>query len=356
MKKIITVVGARPQFIKAAALSREIKKYSNKIKEVIVHTGQHFDENMSDVFFETMDIPKPDYNLDINSKSHSVMTAEMMMGLEKIFNDEKPDLVLVYGDTNSTLSAALVASKMHIKIAHIEAGMRSFNKKIPEEVNRVLCDHISNMFFCASDVSVKNLKNENIVDNVFCVGDIMFDTFKYYSNKNHSSQLLQTIGGDIILCTIHREDNTNNLNRLSEIISSLQVLSKSYEVVLPLHPRTKKIIENNNIPLNGIKVIEPVGYFDILGLLKKSKIVITDSGGLQKEAVYAGKNVVIIRNETEWDEILTNNVGVLVGSNFEEIPNIVETYKFSKAAGFDAYGSGNTAQLICEKILSFLSK
>lgn len=354
MKKIVTVVGARPQFIKAAALSREIKNHSDTLEEIIVHTGQHFDQNMSDIFFETMDIPKPNYNLNINSKTHSQMTGEMMIGIENILLKERPDIVLVYGDTNSTLAAALVASKMHIKIAHIEAGMRSYNKKIPEEVNRVLCDHVSDYFFCASNSSVEHLKKENINQNVYNVGDIMFDSYKYYSNKPHESDVLKSIGDNVVLCTIHREDNTADINKLNDIITSLRILSNQYEVVLPLHPRTKKVIEANCISLDGIVVLNPVGYFDIIGLLKKSKIVITDSGGLQKEAIYAGKNVIIIRNETEWMEIIDKNFGVLIGNDFGKIPSIVNGNLFENPNTSCIYGNGDTAKLITNKLIQIL--
>lgn len=357
--KLITIVGARPQFVKAAALSREIKKHSS-IEEVIVHTGQHFDENMSNVFFNEMQIPKPKYNLGINSFSHGKMTGMMLEEIEKILLLEKPDLLLVYGDTNSTLAGSLAAKKLHIKVAHVEAGLRSFNIKMPEEVNRILTDRISDLLFCPTETSIKNLENEgfnNFDATISNVGDVMYDCALFYAGlSSEKSTILNDIKiKDFILCTIHREENTNDPKKLSSIVESLNELHNDIEILVPLHPRTRKII--NELGLNiSFKTIDPVGYFDMIELLKNCKMVITDSGGLQKEAYFFKKNCITLREQTEWIELVNNKVNILVGSNKNDIIKITKLM-LNEESDFSSnlYGDGNACKKICNEIISYFS-
>jgi UDP-GlcNAc3NAcA epimerase len=353
--KIITILGARPQFIKAAVVSREIRKYPN-LKEIIVHTGQHYDINMSDIFFEEMKIPKPHYYLGVNSLNHGAMTGKMMEKIEEIALKEKPDWILVYGDTNSTLAGALVASKLHIKLAHVEAGLRSFNKKMPEEINRILTDRISDVLFCPTDTAVQNLKNEGF-DKFNCkilkVGDVMYDAVLYYKQLAKKPKNLE-IKKDFILCTVHRAENTNDKERLLNIIDALKEISKEIDVVFPIHPRTRKIAGKFNIDFEGITLIEPVGYFEMLYLLENTKVVLTDSGGLQKEAYFFQKPCITLRDETEWIELVENGVNKLVGADKEKI---IKTYKeFSaknlKIENKNLYGNGKAG----EKIINYLVK
>lgn len=319
MKKIITILGARPQFIKAAAVSRVVKNFP--IEEVIVHTGQHFDANMSKVFFEQMEIPRPDYHLEINNLSHGAMTGRMLEEIEKILVKEKPDIVLVYGDTNSTLAGALAAKKINIQLAHVEAGLRSFNMAMPEEINRILTDRISDYLFCPTDTAIKNLKNEgfdNFTNQVHLVGDVMYDAALYYEKLSDrvSSiiQQLQLNKNEFILCTVHRQENTDNSKRLSSIIEALNEIHKTIRVVLPLHPRTKKILVDLGIKPE-FDPINPVGYFDIIQLIKHSALIMTDSGGMQKEACFFKKYCITLREETEWIELTENNINYLAGSD-----------------------------------------
>jgi UDP-GlcNAc3NAcA epimerase len=355
--KIVTIIGARPQFIKAATVSREIKKHPN-IKEVIIHTGQHFDANMSEVFFNEMQIPKPDYNLDINSLSHGAMTGRMLEGIEKVLIKEKPDWVLVYGDTNSTIAGALAAKKLSIKVAHVEAGLRSFNMEMPEEINRILTDRISDKLFCPTDTAIKNLKNEgfkNINAEIVNSGDVMYDAALFYSKFNKKSDKVENLisGKNFILCTIHREENTNNILNIKSIFEALIEISNETEIIIPLHPRTKKIIDNNNILISDrIKIIDPVGYFDMIYLLKNCSLVMTDSGGLQKEAYFFEKMCITLREETEWVELVENGSNYIVGANKLKI---IETYKSNKSKEIDfvknLYGDGQAARIIVGNII-----
>ncbi len=354
--KIITIVGARPQFIKAAALSREFAKHST-IEEIIVHTGQHFDANMSDVFFEEMEIPKPKYNLNINSVGHGAMTGRMLEGIEKILMEENPDLLLVYGDTNSTIAGALAAKKLHIKVAHVEAGLRSFNMEMPEEINRILTDRISDYLFCPTQTAVDNLMKEgytNIDCKIINSGDVMQDAANFYAlTSEKKATISKTIDlTNFILCTLHRAENTDNPNRLSAIIEALNEINLTTPVVLPLHPRTKKIILGLGLTLN-FKTIDPVGYFDMIELLKKCSLVMTDSGGLQKEAYFFKKNCVTLRDQTEWVELIENGVNVLVGADKNSIIKETKTM-LAKSSNFsiDLYGSGKA----CERIAMELTK
>ncbi len=350
--KIVTVIGARPQFIKSAAVSREIEKYP-QIKEVIVHTGQHFDENMSDIFFKELHIPKPNYNLDINGLNHGAMTGQMLEKIEEVLLKEKPDWVLVYGDTNSTIAGALAASKLHIKTAHVEAGLRSFNMKMPEEINRILTDRISNLLFCPTQKAVENLKNEGFENFSFAKivksGDVMQDAALFYKDLAKKPENVNL--KDFILSTIHRAENTDNENRITEIFKTLNEIAKETPIVLPLHPRTKKILKKLNIDVSNINIIEPVGYLQMVWLLKNSKMVMTDSGGLQKEAFFFKKPCITLRDETEWVELVENGFNKIVGADREKILKAYEEMKdvdldFSK----DLYGGGKASKIIVKEL------
>lgn len=347
--KIITVIGARPQFIKAAAVSNKLRKNH---EEVLVHTGQHYDNNMSDIFFDELGIPKPNYNLNIGSGNHGYQTGNMLIELESLYLKEKPDLVLVYGDTNSTLAGALAASKLLIPIAHIEAGLRSFNMKMPEEQNRVLTDHISKYLFAPTDTAIKNLKNENITENVFNTGDVMFDAIKLFKEKalETSTVLIDNniSPNEYILSTIHRAENTNDINRLKNIINALNECEKN--IVLPLHPRTHKFIKDYGLTINdNIKIIAPVGYLDMINLENNSQKIVTDSGGVQKEAYFLQKPCITMRDETEWIETVENGWNIVVGSNKEKILDSIINFN-PKGEQKMVFGYGNAADIISEKL------
>lgn len=356
MKKIVTVVGARPQFIKAAVVSRAIREHnmqagagSSTIKEIIVHTGQHFDDNMSKVFFDEMDIPKPDYNLAINSTTHGAMTGRMLEKIEEILIKEKPDWVLVYGDTNSTLAGALAASKLHIPVAHVEAGLRSFNMKMPEEQNRILTDHISTKLFCPTDTAIKNLKNEGIEKGVHKTGDVMFDAFLYYSKlalekyekgTNAWRNLFGNLPEDFILLTIHRAENTDDHTRLKNIVEAINETKRNF--VFPIHPRTRKIIEKLGISFDQhVKLIDPVGYLEMIYLENVCSMVVTDSGGVQKEAYFAKKPCVTLRDETEWVETVESGWNRCVGADKSLINDAIN----------NSWGS-NSNQSIAQNVFS----
>jgi UDP-GlcNAc3NAcA epimerase len=348
--KIVTILGARPQFIKAGSVSREIAKHSS-IKEIIVHTGQHFDKNMSDIFFDEMKIPKPHYNLNINGLSHGAMTGQMMEKIEKILLQEKPDWVLVYGDTNSTLAGALSASKLHIKVAHIEAGLRSFNMKMPEEINRILTDRISNILFCPTDTAITHLKNEGF-ENFNCKiinsGDVMQDGALFYSNLAVKPQV--KLNKEFILSTIHRAENTDDEERLKEIFEALDKISKDIQIILPLHPRTKQIIKNLKINIQNLTIIEPVGYLEMVYLIKNSQLIMTDSGGLQKEAYFFQKPCITLRDETEWIELTENRFNVLVGADKQKIINAYKEFEFNSNFNLNLYGKGNASEIIITQL------
>ena len=345
MKKIVTILGARPQFVKAAVLSRVISKYRN-IEEVIVHTGQHYDANMSAIFFEEMEIPKPKYNLQINGLSHGAMTGQMLQKIEEILVEEKPSLVVVFGDTNSTIAGALAAKKMNIKVAHVEAGLRSFNMKMPEEINRILTDRISDLLLCPTDTAIENLQKEgfdNMPSKVVKCGDIMKDAVEFYgktsSQKSSIISKLKLQSNSYVLATIHRQENTDTIENLKSIFDGLQKINKQKQVVMPLHPRTKAILEKYNLAYN-ITIIDPVGYFDMLELLKNCNLVVTDSGGLQKEAFFNKKHCIIAREETEWIELVSNGFAKIVGSDSLAILNAFENFQNSSTT-FDMELYGN---------------
>ena len=352
MIKIITIIGARPQFIKAAALSREIAKYDN-IEEIIVHTGQHFDANMSDIFFEQMSIPKPHYNLDINGLRHGAMTGQMLEKIEEVLIKEKPDWVLIYGDTNSTIAGALAAKKLHINVAHVEAGLRSFNMDMPEEINRILTDRISDILFCPTETAVNNLMKEgynNINCKIVKSGDIMQDAAIFYSKKEQKPNI--EIPNEFILATIHRAENTDDANRLGAILDALNEIAKETAIILPLHPRTAKIIQNSEFKIQNLKIIEPVGYLEMVYMLNRCRLVMTDSGGLQKEAFFFSKPCMTMRDETEWVELIENNFNVLVGADKFKIIDTFKNHKFNLNFDVDLYGNGVAAKKIIETLES----
>ena len=353
MRKIITVVGARPQFIKAATLSRQFKLFG--IEEKIIHTGQHFDANMSEIFFDEMEIPKPAYQLDIHGVSHGAMTGRMLEGIEKILMTEKPDGVLVYGDTNSTLAGALAAAKLHIPVIHVEAGLRSFNMEMPEEINRILTDRISNALFCPTDTAVNNLMREgfdNMPIQIIKNGDVMQDAAMYYADKAQlKSDIIRKAGlNKFVLATIHRQENTDNPENLKNIIEGLNAIHKEITVVVPMHPRTRNILAQN-YQLPDFTIIDPVGYFDMIMLLKSCEMVITDSGGVQKEAFFFAKHCITLREQTEWVELVENGFNLLVGSDIDKLRDAFDFFR-NKQSDFsiDLYGNGKAAEMAAAEI------
>lgn len=360
--KIFTVIGARPQFVKAAALSREFEKHDG-IEEVIVHTGQHFDQKMSGIFFDEMQIPKPKYNLQINSLSHGAMTGRMLEGIEELLVKEKPDLLLVYGDTNSTIAGALAAKKIHIPVGHVEAGLRSFNMAMPEEINRILTDRISDLLLCPTQQAIENLNAEgfkNIDSEVLLVGDVMQDAALFYATISESRASVSkqiNLPEKFALATIHRAENTDDQIRLTQIVEGLNEIHRNeMEIILPLHPRTKKMLEKFSLNLD-VNVIEPVGYFDMVELLKKSSLVLTDSGGLQKEAFFFESPCITLRDQTEWVELIENNVNMLAGANKMDILNAFTKMKNVKVdASLNLYGGGKASENIVTELLKWKNK
>lgn len=358
MIKIVTIVGARPQFVKAAAVSRAFNS-AGGILEIIVHTGQHFDKNMSEVFFDEMEIPQPRHNLAIHSLSHGAMTGRMMEAIEEVLLKEKPDYLMVYGDTNSTLAGALAAKKLHIKVIHVEAGLRSFNMKMPEEVNRILTDRMSDLLFCPTKAAVKNLKAEGF-DNFECAifqcGDVMEDAARYYELKTKGNDALLKLTGlksnDFYLCTLHRAENTDSKQRLAEIVQGLNRVAENHTVVLPIHPRTKNLIKEFSLH-EGIMVIDPVGYLDMIQLIQHARMVVTDSGGLQKEAYFFDKFCVTMRDETEWVELVEHEFNKLVGAVGDSIYSAVQYFENQTfVRSVELFGGGNAAGSIAQEILA----
>lgn len=350
MKKICTVIGARPQFIKAAPVSKVLRTEFN---EILIHTGQHYDSNMSDIFFEELKIPKPDYNLKIGSGGHGKMTGEMLIKLEEIFINEKPDFVLVYGDTNSTLAGALAASKLLIPVIHIEAGLRSFNMNMPEEQNRILTDHVSSILFAPTETAIENLKNEGLGSIAINIGDVMYDAVLNFTKlANQQSTILSKLNlksGEYILATIHRAENTNDINRLRRIIDALGTVENT--IVLPIHPRTKKYINEYNLILgDNIVCIDPVGYLDMLSLESNAVKIVTDSGGVQKEAYFMGKPCITMRDETEWVETVKVGWNKIVGTDKNKIVDAINEFVAPKSK-MDIFGDGNAAEKIVKSIL-----
>ena len=344
--KIASVVGARPQFIKAAPVSREVRRHN---VEILIHTGQHYDEKMSDVFFEVLEIPRPDYNLGVGSGSHAVQTAEMMRGLEGVLEKEAPDLVLVYGDTNSTLAGALVAAKRHVPVGHVEAGLRSFNRTMPEEINRVMSDHLSELLFCPTQTAVDNLRREGITKGVHLVGDVMYDVALHSAQAARGRDIVERLGlrpGDYVLVTLHRPGNVDDRETLRGIVDALVRCGRP--VVFPVHPRTRKNLEAFGLweALRGkVTAIDPVDYLDFLALLMKAQKVATDSGGVQKEAYFFGVPCVTLRDETEWIETVEDGWNAVVGTETEDILHAIANFNptGTKAKSF---GDGHAAERI----------
>ena len=366
MINILTVVGARPQFIKAAAVSRVIRQgdYAGYVREILVHTGQHYDANMSDVFFEEMDIPRPDYHLGIGGTSHGKMTGQMLEKLEELYMQLRPDAVLVYGDTNSTLAGALAASKLNIPVAHVEAGLRSYWMRMPEEQNRVLTDHISTWLFCPTLTSTENLRKEGIVEGVHRVGDVMYDVSLYYQKRLREEQAkgvvrplgwAETLPQQFILMTVHRAENTDDARRLGGIMEGLRRLP--LPVIWPVHPRTAKVMQTLGIdvPAN-IRMVEPVGYYDMLALEMQSSLIITDSGGVQKEAYFVKKPCITLRDQTEWVETAADGWNLLAGTDPQKIVTAFEQITtHPPLAQQTHYGNGHAARKIVEILIHDLT-
>ena len=354
MKRILTVVGARPQFIKAAAISHAIReKYADSITEEILHTGQHYDDAMSAQFFRELDLPQPKYNLGVGSGHHGAQTAVMIKGIEDVLLSEHYDGVLVYGDTNSTLAGALAAAKLHVPVYHVEAGLRSFNRDMPEELNRVLTDHTSSVLFAPIKTAVKNLQNEGFGhERIVFSGDVMLDNVRHYSNKLSATHLTHS---QFILATVHRDFNTDNPERLKNILSALNDIAEQYEstILFPVHPRTKKKIQEFHLPLSDCRfqVVEPLSYMETLAALQHAKLVLTDSGGLQKEAYFSKCPCVVLRPETEWTEILDAGAALLADADVERIKQSVERLWDRDVTFMGEFGDGNAAGIIIEKIL-----
>jgi UDP-N-acetylglucosamine 2-epimerase len=354
--KILSVVGARPQFVKAAAVSRVLRR---RFDEVLVHTGQHYDYGMSEIFFDELEIPKADYNLAVGSKGHGAQTGEMLARIEELLLKETPAMVLVYGDTNSTLGGALAAAKLHIPLAHVEAGLRSFKKAMPEEVNRVLTDHVSSLLFAPTDQAVKNLAREGITGGVCRTGDVMCDALRHYEPQAAASGILERLSleaGTYILATIHRAENTDDPDRLRAILEALAGAGE--RVVLPLHPRTRHSIEGTHAAVKSLMaaltLIEPTGYIDMLGLERSARAIVTDSGGVQKEAFMFNVPCITVRDETEWVETVDAGANTLTGARTADIVTAIR-HAFRPAAPFPPlYGDGHAADAVVANMAAFL--
>ncbi len=349
--KILSVVGARPQFIKAAPVSRLLRRVH---QEVLLHTGQHYDDEMSDLFFRQLEIPGPDYNLEVGSGTHGVQTGNMLIGIERVALAECPDWVLVYGDTNSTLAGALAAAKLHIRVAHVEAGLRSYDRRMPEEVNRVLTDHMSDLCFCPTETAVRNLARESIVAGVHLVGDVMYDAFRQNlevaEGRSDAAARLGVQAGGYALVTVHRAENTDDPDRLRSILEGLE--ASRCDVVFPVHPRTRAALGKLAVPLSGrLRLTEPVGYLDMLLLERRASVIVTDSGGVQKEAYFLGTPCVTLRDRTEWTETVESGWNLLVGVEPSAIARAVRSFRPSGDRP-SLFGDGAAAA----KIVDILSR
>ena len=379
--KILTIVGARPQIIKAAALSRVISNNFQNIEEIIVHTGQHYDKNMSDVFFTELEIPKPQINLKVGSSSHGAQTALMIEKIEKVIQEYSPDAVVVYGDTNSTLATAIAASKLHIPIVHIESGLRSFNKKMPEEVNRILCDHVSTLLFSPTKSGFNNLLNEGFSKeysnnaspdhpNIYHCGDVMYDNSLYFSKlSDENSDILEKLklrNEKFILATVHRNDNTDSKIKLTDLFSTFLEITEIHQlkIILPLHPRTSKMMEQlldskllkKIQESNLLTIINPAGFLDMIALEKNAELIITDSGGVQKEAYFFKKPCIILRPQTEWVEIVETKSAVISDTNSKIILEATERFLSNPDLEFpEVFGNGNAASFIAQEMLNQFS-
>lgn len=344
--KVVSVVGARPQFIKSAPVSRELRKNS---EEILVHTGQHYDRELSETFFDELHLPEPDYNLGVGSGPHGLQTAGMLKGIEDVLLKTSPDGVLVYGDTNSTLAGALAASKLRIPLAHVEAGLRSYNKAMPEEINRIVADHCSNLLFCPTQTAVSNLKRENITNGVYLVGDVMYDALLYniyLAGKTEILSQLQVEPKKYLLATLHRQSNTDDPDTLKKIVESFSQIHRT--IVFPTHPRTRKALHTYGISLGeNICVLNPVGYLEFLNLECQAEAILTDSGGVQKEAYLLQVPCITLREETEWIETVEDGWNVLVGSNTDFIVKMAHEFRPNKKQR-QLFGDGTAAQKIVE--------
>ncbi|WP_440952857.1 non-hydrolyzing UDP-N-acetylglucosamine 2-epimerase [Methanococcoides sp. FTZ1] len=352
--KILSVIGARPQFIKCAPLSRELRRSH---EEILVHTGQHYDPDMSDVFFKELGIPEPDHNLGIGSATQGEQTGRMLMGIEKLLISEEPDMVLVYGDTNSTIAGSLAASKLHIPVAHVEAGLRSFDRTMPEEINRVVTDHISDIMFCPTETAVRNLGSEGITEGVHNVGDVMMDALQYNIKiAEERSTILEDLGisdRDFMVATVHRASNTDSIENLSSIVKAF--CSSDAHIVFPVHPRTKKYLVQYGLwdtLCENVQVISPVGYLDMLKLMSNSRKILTDSGGVQKEAYMLGVPCITMRDNTEWVETVDDGWNVLVGSDRNMIMDAIDGFEGAGETG-NVFGSGDACERICTLLEDF---
>lgn len=360
--KIATILGARPQFIKAALLSQELRKNH---EELIIHTGQHYDVQLSDIFFEEMSIPFPDYNLEVGSGSHAYQTAQIMIKLEKLLIAEEPDLVLLYGDTNSTLAGALTASKLQIPIAHVEAGPRMYDKSVPEEVNRIVTDHLSEILFAPTQKSLENLQNEGLNEGIYLTGDIMFDNYRYFSNlANRKSNILKKLnlaGEKYILATVHRARNTDSNENLKAICDSFKIIAENLTLVLPLHPRTETYLKKYDLYDDldvepNIKMVRPLSYFDMLILTKNAHRIVTDSGGLQKEAYFAKVPCITLDSSTGWSETVEDGWNILAddGRIFDgkHIADLVAGFQPVNKQN-NSFGDGNSRKKMLEVLDNF---
>jgi UDP-GlcNAc3NAcA epimerase len=361
MLKVLTVVGARPQFIKAATVSRAVRNhFAQDLREIIVHTGQHYDNNMSQVFFDEMDIPRPDFNLQISGGNHGAMTGRMLEAIECVIIKERPDWVLVYGDTNSTLAAALAAVKLHIPVAHVEAGLRSFNMRMPEEINRIVTDQVSTLLFCPSKEAVHNLTTEGLTKKAFNVGDVMYDAaifYKYASDIRATILQKLNLTKDFILATCHRAENTDDPRKLSEILIAFEKIATQIPVVFPVHPRTLKKINEHALSkyLGSLNVIEPVSFLNMVALEKSAMAIITDSGGVQKEAFFYGVPCITLRDETEWVETIELGMNTLAGANassiIQSVDNALSNKTWVRSPLPNPYGDGMSAEKILKVII-----
>ena len=379
--KILTVIGARPQIIKAAALSRAINNgFSDRIEEKILHTGQHYDANMSAVFFDEMGIPRPHFNLNTGSGKHGVQTAKMIAGIEEVLENEMFDAIVLYGDTNSTIAGAVAASKLHLPIVHIEAGLRSFNMAMPEEINRIVCDNLSTVLFAPTQTAVDNLRSEGFLSSkatfadgnrrhVFHSGDIMYDNSLYFARiADEKTDILRRLGLEdekFVLATIHRDNNTDNPERLTAIAEALlEITERGYKIVLPLHPRTKKLLPQNlseddyrRITSNpDILIIPPVSFFEIIVLERHASLIMTDSGGLQKEAYFFRKPCLILRPETEWVEIVEQHAGIITDADKELIVRSFDEYIDTEPQFPPLFGDGHSAEFMLGKTLDIIGR
>jgi UDP-N-acetylglucosamine 2-epimerase len=350
LSTIATIVGARPQFIKCAPVSREIRRYFD---EILIHTGQHYDYNMSQAFFAELNIPEPDYNLEIGSGNHGEQTGKMLIELEKTLLKIQPDLVLIYGDTNSTMAGALTAAKLQIPIAHIEAGLRSFNRQMPEEINRIVADALSQYLFAPTQTAVNNLRREGFNDQIHLVGDVMYDAFLYNSQIAEKSDILERLGINsqpYYLVTIHRPQNTDDPAILKALISTLEHLNEL--IIFPVHPRTRNLMKQFGLAVNHphLRLIEPVGYLDMLKLEKQAKLIITDSGGVQKESYFAGVPCLVLRPETEWVELVEYGWAKLIGNDFQRLPEETQKFAVFNRENTTLFGDGNASLKIAEII------